>query len=574
MNNSLSSKNNASIDLTYKNSDRHPDKTLILVLVVFSLLATVKSIFTDFAYDNAYTMALSFRHLQGDRLFGEIWDTTQTSIFVTDFFLLPFKMISSNMVGAALYLQICSAILYGVVCFIFQKALSLFCEKNVAVISSLFLYTFRVKQSVFVAYADQQIMFSILLFAFLLFFLKKQTTGYLITAALSLCLETLSYPSAAITLFGILFFLFLFTEKRAKNMLLFVGTCLASGGIYILYFILARGYDTFLTCISMILKGDSHSSFFESKAIGDFHFWQGFLYALLWLIIIAGISCLTSVLLRRKHIFLQAFSLGLFVSEIVLLLIFNNSNTEWTCSFYIIPSLMIFIGSLFYSKLDDTQKKIWLLSLIISISSLIATFLFTNLTLITIFAYLVLCGATSFIPVYSILDKKNAFCFLFAITFLVICHRGLIVWGYGNSQGRDLIFEQQNYIRVGADKFIVCDTDTANYHNGIKAEFEYAIDENDSYMLINGWLYDPAILLYNNGSICNPNITDTPNYNSTMVDYFNLYELKKPDVVAIEKNVYIQDDVLRDWIAENYIIVYKGMFYDYYRFKTSQMNTK
>ena len=58
-----------------------------MLLWVAVILASIKSIFTDTGFDNAYTVAMSYRHLKGDGMFEQMWEPHQTSIFFTDFFI-------------------------------------------------------------------------------------------------------------------------------------------------------------------------------------------------------------------------------------------------------------------------------------------------------------------------------------------------------------------------------------------------------------------------------------------------------------------------------------------------------
>ena len=46
---------------------------LIVLLWVAVVLASIKSIFTDTGFDNAYTVAMSYRHLNGDGMFQQMW---------------------------------------------------------------------------------------------------------------------------------------------------------------------------------------------------------------------------------------------------------------------------------------------------------------------------------------------------------------------------------------------------------------------------------------------------------------------------------------------------------------------
>ena len=51
---------------------------MIIFLVLASLAVSIKSIFIDFGFDDAYSVAMSYRHLSGDRMFLEMWEPHQS----------------------------------------------------------------------------------------------------------------------------------------------------------------------------------------------------------------------------------------------------------------------------------------------------------------------------------------------------------------------------------------------------------------------------------------------------------------------------------------------------------------
>lgn len=544
------------------------NKKIITFLWFLAILACIKSIFTDFGYDNAYTIALSYRHLKGDRLFQEIWDTTQMSVFVTDLLMLVYYSLFHTFNCVAIYLQFCSAFIYGIVCRFCYRSLCLYTEKENASLVALFLFAFRVKQSVFLAYADQQILFSILLFSFLLRFFKNQSQKkWLILSALSLCLEILSYPSTIITFPVICIFLLQSTAERGRNLAVFSGTCVIAGVSYVTFFLVRAGVNTFFQTISFIISGDSHGSVIDVSTLMSSSYWYGFLYAALWLVFTCGIAFFLKKVTGKASCFYPIMGGILCFSELILLLTQKITELDWTCSFYIIPSFLIFLGSFSYNLLSEEQKRIWRLALSISFSSVIATFFFTNLSLITILAYNVLGGSVSIIALIRRTNELNTRYLVFFLCTLVIMHRGLVIWGYSNSSGKTMVYEIENYIRNGATKYILCDTKTANYNNEIMREFHENINPNESYLLINSWLYDPAILLINEGNICNPNVTDTPCYNETLLKYMEIYPSKTPSVIAVSQSVPVYSEEVRLWIEENYFPYIEGLFYRYYRKK-------
>ena len=59
-------------------SKKYIEICMIIFLVLASLAVSIKSIFIDFGFDDAYSVAMSYRHLSGDRMFLEMWEPHQS----------------------------------------------------------------------------------------------------------------------------------------------------------------------------------------------------------------------------------------------------------------------------------------------------------------------------------------------------------------------------------------------------------------------------------------------------------------------------------------------------------------
>ena len=94
---------------------------MMIVLAVMAVIVSVKSVLVDFGFDDAYSVAMSYRHLSGDRLFLEMWEPHQTSIFVIDLLMLVYSIFVPSFEGASIYLNICGTLLFAGLAFFFYK---------------------------------------------------------------------------------------------------------------------------------------------------------------------------------------------------------------------------------------------------------------------------------------------------------------------------------------------------------------------------------------------------------------------------------------------------------------------
>ena len=160
------------------------------------VLASIKSLFTDTGFDNAYMVAMSFRHLKGDGMFAQMWEPHQTSAFFTDFFMWIYHFFVPSYTGVMIYLQIVGTAFFALVGIPLYRLLKKIAGSDIAQLATMFFIMFRAKQTPFPDFANLQIAFSTLLFLCLVSFVREQQKKrYLCLAAVCLCLEILSYPA-------------------------------------------------------------------------------------------------------------------------------------------------------------------------------------------------------------------------------------------------------------------------------------------------------------------------------------------------------------------------------------------
>lgn len=568
---------------------KHQDK-FIKLLWVGVVLVSLKSILTDTGFDNAYTVAMSYRHLGGDGMFAQMWEPHQTSIFFTDILLWLYHIVVPSYTGVMLYLQVCGTLLFAVLCIPLYRLMKDCAGKNVAQLACMFFLVFRAKQTPFPDFANLQIACSVVVFLFLVKFLREQQkTGYLCLAAAGLCLEVLAYPSCLIVYAPVVLLLWIKTEKKWKNIGIFTGVCAGIGGAYVLYFVFRLGLDGLITNIGNIFYSDSHSDDYISL----YSYFYGVVVGLIWI----GVCGVLALAVQKTVMYFRAKSakaakdlqngpeflplLGLFMClvELVMLLAQKKTGVDWTCVFYILPTFLMVLGCLGYKYLSDNEKIIWITGMLLSIASFGATWLLTDLGLITIISYMVLGGVVSFLPIRHL--KQEAMVFLLAICAIVVIHRGLVVWGYANKSGIWMVTEvaqdvlggggNTNIVRSGPSMGIVMDYMGFRQIMDDEADHNNVVTKDDKFLLVGSWIIDSMEFLLTDAQISNYSTIDTPIYNERMLDYFRLYPEKMPTVVAVscwfgEMQVDPESWVVK-WVEENYETVGDGRYWRYYRKK-------
>ena len=576
------------------------EKIMISIAWIIAVLVCVKSILTDFGADNAYQVAMSYRHLMGDRMFLQMWEPHQMSILITDALMFLYHLAVPSYTGVVLYLQICGTLMFAGAGYLIYRTVKDVTGKFMAHLMWIFFIVFRAKQTPFLEFANLEILFSALAFCMLVKILRRRkesgdsvnsctaagnavtrrTAGNilsLVLCAIFVFLQTISYPTCLLSAIAVIVLLCVGktpVKRKIRDALIFAGSLAAMGLVYGGYFIFRVGFGNMLEIFGHIFNSDTHST----MRFGSY--WTGFVYALIGIavslalggiiyFIIVGVSSRTTQPEYRGRISYFTTCTCVFLAiEIVLILLQRKTGIDWNCSFFIVPTVMILPGSFVYVRMSENERLIWMCGVCMSAASFVATLILTDLGIITIIAYLVLGGVVSFIPLKYICRDHRAAGFL--IVLLVLFHRGMVVWGYGNTNERVMLTtEVQNIIRSGPAVGIVCDHMTKNQSLMNERDFDEYTNEDDKIFIVGGELIDPMDFLLAGCEISNYSTIDTPQYNESLEDYLALNPEKKPTVIAVScwyGNLMVpEDSYIMGWVEENYAPVADGDYYRFYR---------
>lgn len=544
-------------------------KICIRLLWAAVALASIKSIFTDTGFDNAYITAMSYRHLQGDGMFQQMWEPHQTSAFFTDFFMWIYHLFVPSYAGVMFYLQIVGTLFFAGIAYLLYRMLKSVTGSGIAQLAVMFFFMFRPKQTPFPDFSNLQVGFSALLLVSLVcFFRNQQKKRYLCLAAVFLCLEILSYPSCLMAYFPVVGILLCRTKEKGKNAGIFTGLCAGMGAAYLGYFAGRIGPRKFFRNLRGIFYSDSHSG---EAFVSRWNYFSGLLTAVVWIAVCAALAWILARLVRKlwkkSADPLAVYGLLLFLSEFCLLFLQKRTGLDWTCTFYILPALLMLLGFSVYREMDGQERILWLTGVLLALSSLLATWLLTDLGLITMMSYMVLGGTVSFVALRH--RKKQTEIFLMAVCALVVMHRGLVVWGYANKGNVWMVQDVDAIIRSGPSAGIVCDYMTYYQITHDAEDHKMFVMPQDSLLLVGGWLIDPMEFLLTDAGISNYSTIDTPVYNEKLLDYLEYYPEKTPTVVAVSCYYGVmqvpETSWIMEWVNEHYEEAGDGKYWRYYR---------
>ena len=560
----------------------------VYLLLIVSVLVNLKSIFTDFDGDLQYAVGMSYRMLKGDQMFVQMWEPHQTSAFLITFFMGLYLAVTKATVGVVLFLQIVGVLLQGILAIVNYRMLKKRIDPTIAMLMSIFLFTARPKGVVMPEFSNMQIGFSVLLLLCLIGYLEDQKKKRLLLASsVCLCLEVLSYPSCIIVYFAVVFALFLYSDNRLKDILLFSLLCFLQGMCYILYFVWKIGFSTLLNSIPYILKMDSLHDL-SSIVRNDYFlfFGQGILWMLVcfFLAVAAGyVWChIAGGDLKSKVV--MAFGIWVFLSGIALVMLQRGKLYYGERAIYLIVYLIVICaGGAGVKHLSAQEKRIYLIGMLLTMGSFFAVCFFTNLDLLSIVGYLTVGTMISFLPLGKWLERNMLFAerkyhvlVLLLFCAMVAFQRGYILRamnGYAIPL-TELIDPRSRggMVKEGPATGIITDYMGAYSTRCDMEDFEIYINSGDRLFIVSAGSNANALMyMYQNVIVCTPSTICTPTYNETLLDYWEQNPDKCPNVILVEcwfGDLHIdQDSWIYQWIEEEFqpSTYVDGRYWRFYR---------
>ena len=537
-------------------------KCLSVLLVLGVIFLNIKKILMDFSIDTEYAITMSYRLTIGDHMFSQMREPHQTSAFLLAVFICIWLFATRTTTGLVMYLNIVSVTIKFVIIFLFYKTLKRYCDFKAVFSMALFLAAVQAKTYVLLDFSNMQIYSSILLLCCLARYLKApHKKVWLILSALCMCLEILSYPSCILVYFIVTGVIWVTSSQRLNDCILFSAVCGIMGISYIAFFGTRLGWHEFASYIGEILIGDgSHSKGLLTKFLSYGHE-AGQLLLLYGLL--AVISFVITLLIwgtRRKKIIGKKYLVTSWIISFFTLLGLYNLWTivalsytfQWV-EFY--PPLII-LGICQLSYCDDMERKIFWLGTGLSIGSLFAVLLLTNLTLSTAIAYLILGVTVTFIPIgHKVRSLFGNTLIPFAILMSLILFRGFFLF-LSMSQGPQRIFTLGSIVKTGPAVGILSDYMGPYTMNSDMAQWPDHIRPGDRVLIVADNELGTLKYLYEDVTICVDSTICTPTYDEKLLRYWEQNPDKLPNVVVVNcwfGHLNIDEDSwIMHWIYEEF----------------------
>lgn len=529
-------------------------KLFFTALIILSLLATIKMFFFGLNIDEEYAVTMSFRMVTGDRMFLDMWEPHQTSGFISALLIRIFIAVTGGTEYLILYLRACGAIIQaGISIFLYRTAKQYF-SPDASFIAAIFFYNTLPKWIQVPEFANGLIWFSTLAFLCFLHYYNAshQHKRWLIGGGVCLSGLVLCYPSCILAVPVIFVGMWVLNRKTfIKDAGIVLITCLVLATLYIGYFLSNMSFSEFLYGLQQMMTDGSHSaSLWERLAA----YGNELIRLLPHVVLIMLISALLLFILRNVFSNILSISGKLTFTLVFICVALAEQVIIWLSGsvylhypliyFYII----YFIGVSFYIGFSRKSSNTinFKIKVLIWMGSIwggavwLTALLITNTTLSVTGSYLMTGLISTILLLGELLhderEKYSSAPLRALVFFTSLCLLGatLFVKGYMvcENEGRKatMLYVKQKALS-GPAKNIYCRySDGYSYNNFAALTTKYLQDGDCVLYVGEHSLY----YLLGNHKISTYSTISTPTFDERLLDYWEQYPERYPDVVVCD----------------------------------------
>lgn len=242
---------------------------LNILLTVLTILAALKMLFFGLGLDEEYQIVMAYRNARGDRLFLDMWEPHQSSAFLCSLLMKPYLTLFGT-TGIVLYLRVWGTLFHLFISLYLYKVLKSFVRNEYALLLAYIYFNTIPKPIILPEFGIMQVWFYTLLSLFLIrYYADGRKMRYLVSAALSLALNVLSYPSCVILFPFLLLSLYYFSgREKWRDIGIFTLVCAICAAAYLGILFTYTDPKTLGDTLSHILSGDiTHSLSLSGKLL-------------------------------------------------------------------------------------------------------------------------------------------------------------------------------------------------------------------------------------------------------------------------------------------------------------------
>lgn len=554
-------------------------KHIKITLLILTILAAIKMLLQNFSLDEEYQVLMSYRHIMGDEMLSTMWEPHQTSSFLCSLFAWPYYLITGTFTGIVIYLRFMGTLVHLGVSFYLYKILRHFLRTEYSFYLALIFFNTIPKLIMLPEFGGMQVWFGVLCFLLIIdsvehiTFAKKQAKTHtvnnaagiclhtyikLILAALSLCMEVLSYPSCALLYVPFVIMIwYSHKEQRFTKCLLFTGTCGVIGGIYVGYFVLKLGFDVFLRNVEAILNSDLTHTFETGTKLASLA--ECLLqYAVIFLVLTVLACLIAQIPIFKKHLPVQKglAVIGMTITlanlyQIFMWVVLNKGYERLQIHLAVTLCLGLWLLCFKLPQKDTFTHYMWF-GVIIGILSLACIMMLTDLTLLASIPHGML-GSICMLALLVYLSKEHKPYALFLL--ITFCLTACVGKGYTLRDGfgsYNNVLQSRGICKYGPAIGTITNYMGAYIYNNEYNFWQENIESGSKVMIVTANVQSVNTIQYTfkNAEVCHYSIVDPTAYDERLLTYWSYYPNKVPDVIVVDcwfGNLFFEED---SWIMQ------------------------
>ena len=247
--------------------DRIKKNFIFWILVIGTILATLKCIFVSLQMDEEYAISLPYRLLLGDKMFAQIWDPHQTSAFIIQFLIWIFQKVTGTTTYVVIWIRFAGVLMHGAVAFYLYRFLKTITCKEHSFYLALIYFNLLPKTYVMPEFSNMMVWgLTMLLIAMTrLIRLQQGKWNYRMTFSVIeigfwICFMVLSYPSCVLMFPFVIWYVLRFCRHKGKTAGIITAVCGVCGGAYVGYLLSYMTVSELIANIkSLVASCGSHS---------------------------------------------------------------------------------------------------------------------------------------------------------------------------------------------------------------------------------------------------------------------------------------------------------------------------
>ncbi len=531
-------------------------KVLKAVLFVGTVLAALKLIFVDFTLDEEYQIVMAYRYLQGDHLFKEMWEPHQTSAFVCAGLMWLFMTVTQSTTGIVLFLRFAALGIQVILGLAVYKTISKTMDKNYAFLLAILYFNIMPKNIQSPDFGNMQLWFlTIPILLLMKYYYDREQKGkdgwyLLLGAGVSLACEVLTYPTCVILFPFFIIYIWCKSEKtRLRDSLILTGTCGICGIIWLLSVFSHVGVEEFSQNIGKLLSVDPTH---DMSGMTNAKYGSYIDNILLWAVSVIGIVAVTGVIysviclvfkrkgkqIDKKSGWLIFWTIAILVAECVQIYIWVVMHIGY--EYLQIHLLMIYLALGAVWRLAGENKNKFLWGILGTLVAYVGVMYISDLTMYCTLPHgslgIVFAVAVIVLAMQNVMKEKARPWILLLVVSLCLVSIGGKGYTLRGGKAENTILAVSGIMKDGPAAGILADYMCAYIYNRNYEEYAEYVQEGDNVLIVANMVMSVGTIgyLFDDVNISHYSIVDPTTYTESLVDYWEQYPEKAPNVIIVD----------------------------------------